>query len=248
MLAIQFAIGALNDAVDAPRDAALRPGKPVAAGRVAVRTAVAVAVGGSVIGLALAATRGAPALVVAAAGLGIGVLYDLRLKATPLSWLPFALGIPLIPVFAWVAVTGSVPPQVAVLALLAVPAGAGLAIANALADIPADTAAGTRTVATRLGAQRAWLLATGVLGATLVAAVGALVAAGATPRVGSAGETGAGLAWAAIVAAAVLLVAGAALGRGPGAGRRRMGWGVEALALAALACGWIGALIAGGRI
>jgi len=248
MLAIQCAIGALNDAVDAPRDAALRPGKPVAAGRVTVRTAIAVAVAGSVLGLGLAATRGSPALAVAAAGLTTGILYDLRLKATQLSWLPFAIGIPLIPVFAWIGATGSIPPAVAVLALLAVPAGAGLAIANALADVPADEAAGTRTVATRLGPSAAWLLSTVLLGGTYAAAVVALIAAGVGPADGTAGEPAASLAWVAIAAAAILLVTGAALGRGPGGERRRLGWGTEALALAALACGWIGALLAAGRI
>lgn len=254
MLAIQFAIGALNDAVDAPRDAAHRPGKPVAAGRVAVRTAIGIAVGGAAVGLALAATRGIPTLAIAGAGLATGLVYDLRLKATPLSWLPFAIGIPLIPVFAWVGAAGSVPPAVAVLALLAVPAGAGLAVANALADIPADVAAGTRTVATRLGPSRAWLLATALLGGTWVAAVVTLLASGAGPLGGTdptaayPGSAGAGPAWAAVTAAAILLVAGAALGRGPGAGRRRAGWGIEASALAALACGWIAALLAAGRL
>ena len=248
MLAIQSAIGALNDAVDAPRDAVLRPGKPVAAGRIPVRTAVAVAIGGSSVGLALAATRGGSALLVAAAGLAAGLLYDLRLKATPLSWLPFAVGIPLIPVYAWVGATGSVPPAVAVLALLAVPAGAGLAVANALADIPADAAAGTRTVATRLGPARAWLLATGLLAGTYAAAVLALRAGGAGPDAAAVDMPAGALAWVAIAGGALLLVLGVALGRGPGAERRRLGWGTEALAVAVLACGWIAALLAAGRL
>jgi 4-hydroxybenzoate polyprenyltransferase len=254
MLAIQFSIGALNDAVDAPRDATLRPGKPVAAGLVPVRTAVAIAVGGSAVGLALAATQGAATLVVAGAGLATGLAYDLRLKATPLSWLPFAVGVPLIPVFAWVGATGAVPPAVAVLALLAVPAGAGLAIANALADIPADAAAGTRTVATRLGPTRSWLLATALLAGTFAAAALTLVAAGAGPGVTRAGSGDAGAqaagtaAWVAIGAGLLLLVVGAALGRGPDARRRRLGWGTEALSLAVLACGWIAALLGAGLL
>ena len=256
MLAIQFAIGALNDAVDAPRDAVLRPGKPVAAGWVSGRTALAVVIVGSVLGLALAATRGNAALAVAVTGLATGILYDLRLKATALSWLPFAIGIPLLPIFAWIGTTGSVPPAIAALALLAVPAGAGLAVANALADIPADDAAGTRTVATRLGPSGAWLLATALLAGTYVAAIAALVAVGVATGTGPAsaaagghlagGDAARSVAWVVIAAAAVLLVAGAVLGRGPQARRRRLGWGSEALGLAALACGWIAALLAAG--
>ena len=248
MLLIQFAIGALNDVVDAPRDAALRPGKPVATGHVTARTAAAIASVAAAAGLALAATRGGPTVIVAAAGLATGVAYDLRLKATALSWLPFAIGIPLIPVFAWVGATGSVPPPVLGLALLACPAGAGLAIANALADIPADDAAGTRTVATRLGPRAAWLVATGLLAATYAAAALTLVAAGAGPANADAGRPTAFIAWLAIVGSGVLLAAGASLGRGPGADRRRLGWGTEAVALAVLACGWVGALAAAGRL
>lgn len=248
MLAIQAAIGALNDAIDAPRDAILRPGKPVAAGRVSSRTAFAVAIGGSALGLGLAATFGLPILVIAAAGLATGLAYDLRLKTTPLSWLPFAIGIPLIPVFAWVGATGSIPPEVAILALLAVPGGAGLAIANALADIPADESAGARTVATHLGASRSWALATGLLGGTFIVAVAALVVGGAGPGPAAAHGPSGGLAWVAIAAAAVLLATGAILGRGPDPGRRRVGWGTEALATATLACAWIAALASVGRI
>jgi 4-hydroxybenzoate polyprenyltransferase len=248
MLALQFAIGALNDVVDAPRDAIVRPGKPVAAGRVRSRTALMVSVTAAVVGLALAATRGLPTLAVAGVGLATGLLYDLRLKATPLSWLPFSIGVPLIPIFAWLGATGDVPAPVLGLAALAVPAGAGLAIANALADVPADNAAGIRTVATSLGPAVAWLVATGLLGATLAVSVVALVVAGAGPGSPGVAAPAGSLAWSAIAAAAVLLGVGAWLDRGPGADRRRLGWGTEGVALATLACGWIGALAAAGRI
>ena len=38
--------------------------------------------------------------------LGVGLLYDLRLRGTALSWFPFAVGIPLLPVYAWLGATG----------------------------------------------------------------------------------------------------------------------------------------------
>ena len=248
MLALQFAIGALNDLVDAPRDVVVRPTKPVAAGRIGRRTAAVVAVAAVAIGLTLAATRGLPTLAVAVAGLATGVLYDLRLKATALSWLPFAIGVPLIPVYAWLGATGTVPAPILGLAVLAFPAGAGLAIANALADVPADSVAGTRTVATRLGATSAWLLATALLAGTFAAAVAVLIAAGAGPVASAVtGRLGA-LAWAAIVAGGVFLGLGAWLGLGPGADRRRLGWGMEGVGLAALACGWVGALAVAGLL
>ena len=70
-----------------------------------------------------------PALAVVV--LGVGVAYDLWAKGTPWSWLPFAVGIPLLPVYGWVGATGSPPGFFAVLVPMAVLAGAALAIANA---------------------------------------------------------------------------------------------------------------------
>ena len=66
--------------------------------------------------------------------LAIGYAYDLRFKGTAWSWLPFAVGIPLLPVYGWVGATGGVPASFAVLVPAAVVAGAGLAVANARAD------------------------------------------------------------------------------------------------------------------
>ncbi len=43
------------------------------------------------------------------AGTATGYAYDLRLKATAWAWLPFAVGLPLLPVYAWVGATGRVP-------------------------------------------------------------------------------------------------------------------------------------------
>ena len=57
------------------------------------------------IGLALGSGLGRPCssrVVVLAIGYG----YDLRFKGTAWSWLPFAVGIPLLPVFGWVGATG----------------------------------------------------------------------------------------------------------------------------------------------
>ena len=266
MLALQLSIGAANDVVDATRDGVSRPTKPIPAGLVPSGAAVAFAVGSAALGLALSATRGPATLALAAAGLGVGLAYDLRLKATPWSWLPFAAGIPLIPLYAWVGAVGTVPPALVGLALLAVPAGAGLAVANALPDEAGDRVAGARTVATALGPRAAWWAATLLLAATYVLAVGALIALGAGTAgvLDTVGATGGGPAggaapadavpgasaasWATITVAGLLLAGGAWLGRGPALARRRAGWGVEGVAVAALAAGWVGALAAAGLL
>ena len=58
MTLIQFAIGAVNDIVDAPRDAGRKPGKPIPGGFVSIRAARVVAVASAGGGLALAFVGG----------------------------------------------------------------------------------------------------------------------------------------------------------------------------------------------
>ncbi len=155
MLLLQFGIGAANDWADAAADATARPAKPIPAGLVRRPTAARIAVAAAAAGLALAVLAGLPALAVAAAGLATGLVYDLRLKRTRWSWLPYAVGIPLLPVFAWIGATGSLPASFAVLVPIALVAGAALAVANAVADVEGDLAAGIETVATSLGLDQA---------------------------------------------------------------------------------------------
>src|SRR4051794_34468777 len=54
MMLLQFAIGTVNDIVDAPRDAGHKPGKPIPAGLVSRRAATAIAVASAAVGLLLA--------------------------------------------------------------------------------------------------------------------------------------------------------------------------------------------------
>ena len=96
--------------------------------------------------------------------LAIGYGYDRFAKGTAWSWLPFALGVPLLPVFGWLGAAGTVPAVFAILLPTAVVAGAALAIANARADVDRDAAAGVTSVATALGPDRAWVVAAGLFG------------------------------------------------------------------------------------
>ena len=151
MTALQASIGALNDVVDAPRDRGLKPAKPIPAGLVSPRAAwvvVAVAAG---LGVGLSIPSGAATVGLAIVVLAIGYGYDLVFKGTAWSWFPFAIGIPLLPVFGWLGTTGGLPDSFAILLPVAVIAGAALAIANARADAERDAAAGVVSVATRLG-------------------------------------------------------------------------------------------------
>jgi 4-hydroxybenzoate polyprenyltransferase len=235
MTLVQFAIGALNDLVDAPRDAGRKPGKPIPAGlvtpREARRIAVACAAGGTVLGIV-----GGPGLVgLAVLVLAIGIAYDLWAKGTTLSWLPIALGIPLLPVYGWFGATGGLPGVFLVLVPAAANAGTALAIGNAIVDLERDEDAGSGSIALALGPWRA---------SGLVLALQLVVAALA---VGTAAVLGAPGGWlVAVLVAAGAPVGGAVLGMiaaiRPGTGLRELAWEVQAVGTGLLAVAWLAAL------
>ncbi len=240
MLLLQFSIGTVNDLADAAADAVAKPWKPIPAGIASVPLARSVAIACAAAGLVLAAIVSPGTLAIAAVGLGIGIAYDLWLKGTAIAWLPFALGIPLLPLFAWLGASGAVPAAILVLSLLAAPAGAALAIANALPDLERDAASGVRTPATTLGRSAAWAVDAILQGLVVAAALVALVIAGAgapDPRAG------------ALVLASVVAIAGGVILSGrPTVAARQRGWEVQAVALGGLAAGWVGAMAAVGRL
>jgi len=232
MLAIQLSIGAFNDLFDLPADMVAGRSKPLVDGRVGARPALGVGIACGLAGLVLAGFAGLATGLVACAGYGIGLAYDLRLKASPWSWLPYAAGIPLLPVFAWIGATGELPGPILVLAGLGVLGGASLAIANALADAERDTASRTTTVATALGRPRAIRL--GALLALLVAGIATTSAFALAGWIPGTWVTAAGAAG---------IVAGLMLGF---QGRLQRAWEVQAIGLAILAAGWVASLAAAG--
>lgn len=229
MIGLQASIGALNDVLDAATDANRKPGKPIPGGLVSATTGRAMVVLGATAGLLLTVPFGPGLVALAGVVLAIGYGYDLRAKGTAWSWLPFATGIPLLPVFAWFGAAGALPAAFAILLPAGVAAGAALAIANALADLERDRAAGLRSVAERLG-ERAW--ATQAVLLTAVVAV-AIVSA----SLGGASLAILGLA----VGAATVIAVGLALGRDRRASpaRRERAWEVEAVGVALLAAAWL---------
>jgi len=232
MTLLQLGIGTLNDVVDAPTDAGLKPGKPIPAGLVgpgpARNAAIALFLGGAV----LAATAAPVLLALSALVIGIGLSYDLRLKGTAWSWLPFAVGIPILPVFGWLGATGTLPRAFAVLIPAAVAAGAALAIANSLVDVERDRAAGRTSVAARLGSARAAATTTALFATVAVAAVMTAWLGGAT-----AGQLGL-----IVVAGAIPVLASWMARRGAPTRRREWAWRVEAVATGLLAILWLGTL------
>lgn len=245
MLCLQASIGAVNDLADAEIDRVGKPAKPIPAGLVASSVAGGWAAFTVVAGVALAAPSGIGAVAVAVLGVGLGYAYDLRLSRTSLAWLPLALALPLLPVFAWLGATGHIPSALGALIPAAVAAGTALIIGNGLVDIERDRLAGKATIAVRLGRDRAWSLhGLAFVAAIAIAFALAPVLTGPdrmgewlTPLVGLASSAG-------LPCGAVVIAAGAALLTRADAGVRERGWELEGIGTLLLGIGWLARIAA----
>lgn len=153
VLMTQLSISALNDWADRDRDAAAHRPRPVATGRIAPSVALGLAIVFAIGVVPGALAFGFTAAIVLLVGLAAGWAYDLWLKPTPLSFVPFAIAFPLLPIwvgliagrslgsFAWLAAGG---------AFLAV----AIHLADSLPDIRSDSAAGLRTLSVVLDVDR----------------------------------------------------------------------------------------------
>jgi 4-hydroxybenzoate polyprenyltransferase len=227
VLSGQLSVGWLNDYVDRHRDRATsRTDKPLAVGAVssarvrwATVTAAAVCAPAS---LALGLAAGTVHLV----AVGAAWAYNLGVKKTVWSWLPYAIGFGLLPVIAWlVSPQSGLPPWwlIAGAALL----GVGAHGANVLPDLEDDRSTGVAGLPHRLPP--------GVLrGATAGVLLGALVLL----TVGSA--AGLTIVDVAALSAGTVLAAVAA-----GAGDSRLPARAPLLAAAAIAALAIATLLAG---
>ncbi len=160
--AMQFSISAFNDYFDRHADAG-RHDKPVASGAISPRAAWVAGLLLGVVALLLALPLGGWVTLFTGIGLGGGLLYDAGLKYTAFSWLPFSVAFPTLPLWAWAGAStdGTFPPQL----FWVVPVGAvlvlGIHLADTIPDLAADTEAGVRGLAHRLGLARSLALCWG---------------------------------------------------------------------------------------
>ena len=193
----QLSIGWSNDYLDAERDRAVhRSDKPVAVGAVAPRVAGIAAVVALIVTIALSAALGWPGGAAALVIVLCGWLYNLGLKGTVLSWLPYAIAFGMLPAVATMSASPSRWP-----AAWALSAGALLGVAahlaNVLPDLREDVATGIRGLPHRLGAR-----------ATALTAAAILLAASAAILFGPGGRAGL---WGWVGFLAAVLVAGVAV-------------------------------------
>jgi len=198
----QLSVGWSNDAIDWADDAAAgRTNKPIVAGQVGARTLRIAASSAALLCIPMsfvAAGRiGGLAHIVAVASAWI---YNLWLKSTAFSVLPYVLSFGLIAPFLTYGLSPQQPPAtwfVLTLACLGLAAG----MANSIPDIEGDQAVDRGGLVARLGARTssvvaaiavvvatvllathvglaAWIAVALIVGATLIAIVGAVVARG----------------------------------------------------------------------
>ncbi|HEX2131986.1 MAG TPA: UbiA family prenyltransferase [Actinophytocola sp.] len=204
ILAGQLSVGWLNDLVDARRDARTnRADKPLATGEI-TRTGVAVAVGlaaPAAVGLSL--LSGTEATVAHLAALCSAWAYDLGVKATVLSVLPYAVSFGLLPAFVTLGAPAGQWPPVWLVAAAAV-LGSAAHFANALPDLDDDLRTGVRGLPHRVGRTAGVVVAS-----TLVLATAVILAFGPPGPVSPAGAV-------ALPLSAVILAVGWLRARRPG--------------------------------
>lgn len=199
----QLSVGWSNDWIDAARDARTgRTDKPVAAGSLRVQAVRTAALTAAALCVPASLALGLRAGLLHLAAVAAAWAYNARLKATLLSWLPYAFSFGAVPSIVTLARDAPVLAPwwaTAAGALL----GVGAHLCNVLPDLEEDLATGVRGLPHALGPGRSTALAAGLL---LTAAV--LLAAGP-------GRPGA-LPVVAVVVAAAVTVGGLVRARRPG--------------------------------
>lgn len=172
----QLSIGWCNDLVDRRRDQAVaRADKPLATGALPVATARAACAAAVAATVVVSLACGLVAGVVHLGCVAAGWAYNLGVKATVLSWVPYAVAFGGLPVFVVLAAPGAgLPPAwVPVVGALL---GIGAHLLNVLPDLDDDRATGVRGLPHRLGEPRTRVLAVvALLAATVVIVLSASV-------------------------------------------------------------------------
>ena len=197
LLTQQLSIGWSNDWIDAERDRRVhRDDKPAARGQIQPRIVRNAAIAAAVAAVPLSFALGWQAALANLAGLASGWAYNLGVKSTAFSWVPYVVAFGLMPAIATYALPEPTPPPIWALGAGAL-LGVGAHLANVLPDFETDRATGIRGFPHRIGRR-----ATSLLAPVLLLAATALVTLGppgAPPL----------WAWIGFAAAAVLAVAAA---------------------------------------
>lgn len=179
VLSGQLSVGWSNDRIDLRRDlAARRKDKPLVRGGVRPVAVTAAAAGALAACVPLSLAGGAVAGSTHLAAVAAAWCYNVGVKRTALSWLPYALGFGLLPAYITLGLPDRPWPPGWVMAAGAL-LGTGAHFTNVLPDIDADLAEGVRGLPQRLGRRRA-----GAAAAVLLLAASAVLVLGRPGRPG----------------------------------------------------------------
>jgi 4-hydroxybenzoate polyprenyltransferase len=205
----QLTVGWSNDYLDRDRDRLVgRTDKPIAAGEVdaSLVRRCAIAAAAACIPLSLASGWRAALVHLVAVAFALG--YNVRLKATVFSVVPYVVAFGALPAFVVLgAPSHNLPPWPAMLAAALL--GAGAHFVNTLPDLDADALTGIDGLPHRLGPTKALL-------------TGVVLLIGATAIVAQAGEAPLSTLSTALAFAAVLSALGVLIGAATG--RQRAAW------------------------
>lgn len=199
----QLSIGWSNDWLDATRDTAVgRRDKPVATGAVPALLVAHAARAALLMALVTSTALGTRAAIAHTVLVGCGWAYNLGLKRSVWSWVPYALAFGLLPAVVTLSRTDAslpAPWAVAAGALL----GVGAHLANVLPDLDDDRATGVRGLPHRLGGG-----GTGVLAPVVLLVASVVVVLGPPGRPSGLALVGLAVAAALVVTAAVAATRG----------------------------------------
>jgi 4-hydroxybenzoate polyprenyltransferase len=170
VLAQQFSVGLSNDWLDYDRDKNVnRQDKPTTRGEVSAKHVRNASITAGFVALALSSSFGWPSGLMMVVMLAVGWSYNLGLKSTALSVVPYAIGFGILPVFVTLSfVQPQLPSWWVILAASLL--GVSAHFANALPDLLEDRKTGVRALPHILGQRASALVIAGtaILATTLV--------------------------------------------------------------------------------
>lgn len=158
VLGSQILTGALNDWADRGRDAKVQRTKPIPAGEVDPRSALALAAAGLLLQAATSVPLGTGPLLIGLAASASAVAYNLWLSRRTASFVPYLVSFGLLPI--WIATGVGAPlERIAAAPLLVGPFAVAAHLANTVRDFEADARIGSSNLAQRLGRRVAFAVA-----------------------------------------------------------------------------------------